>query len=271
MKRISGLIWFLILTIVTQVGGVVYLLNLALVKFWWKPRKRQWLKRQLMFIGLYVLASLLIVPPLAKLNHRQPLPCYKVTTLRPQNWLTVICNRHYVHEDLYKVIVKVSDDFNRQSTEKEGTLILNYLDANFPFIDGFPLIPHLSHNDGKKLDLAFRYESKGEQPPTNNTRSLFGYGVYVEPTPEEINQTAICKEKRWQYDITKYIGIPINGWLTYDGWETKRLMQLLVASEIDKVFIEPHLKQRMDLQTDKIRFHGCHAVRHDDHIHVQIR
>lgn len=256
---------------VTQVGGLIYLLNLVIVNAWWKPKKHRWLKRQVSFVGLYAIICLLVVPPIAKLNHRQQLPWYNVSTIRPQNWFTVICNRHYVHEDLYKVITEVSIDFNAQSTQKDWPLIINYLDANFPFIDGFPLIPHLSHNDGKKLDLAFRYQSRGERPPMNQTMSLFGYGIYVEPTRDEINQTAICKQTHWQYDITKYIGVPINGWMTYDGWETKRLMELLVASDIDKIFIEPHLKQRMNIQSDKIRFHGCHAVRHDDHIHVQMK
>ncbi|MFT5619364.1 MAG: hypothetical protein ACI85I_002607, partial [Arenicella sp.] len=38
-----------------------------------------------------------------------------------------------------------------------------------------------------------------------------------------------------------------------------------------KVFIEPHLKTRLGLENySKIRFHGCQAVRHDDHIHVQL-
>jgi len=40
---------------------------------------------------------------------------------------------------------------------------------------------------------------------------------------------------------------------------------------IGKIFIEPHLKTRLELvDIDKIRYHGCHAVRHDDHIHVQL-
>ena len=29
------------------------------------------------------------------------------------------------------------------------------LDGGFPFLDGFPLLPRLSHDDGRKLDLAF--------------------------------------------------------------------------------------------------------------------
>jgi hypothetical protein len=27
----------------------------------------------------------------------------------------------------------------------------------------------------------------------------------------------------------------------------------------------------LGLTNNKIRFHGCHAVRHDDHLHVQLK
>jgi hypothetical protein len=40
---------------------------------------------------------------------------------------------------------------------------------------------------------------------------------------------------------------------------------------IEKVFIEPHLKNRLQLTSPKVRFQGCHAARHDDHVHVQVR
>lgn len=40
---------------------------------------------------------------------------------------------------------------------------------------------------------------------------------------------------------------------------------------IGKLFLEPHLKSRWRLGAyDKIRFHGCKAVRHDDHLHIQL-
>ena len=37
----------------------------------------------------------------------------------------------------------------------------------------------------------------------------------------------------------------------------------------DNIFIEPHLKNRLKIGNNRIRFHGCKAVRHDDHIHFQ--
>ena len=45
---------------------------------------------------------------------------------------------------------------------------------------------------------------------------------------------------------------------------------MLKNSNTHKIFIEPHLKQRLGIKNQKVRFHGCGAVRHDDHIHLQI-
>jgi hypothetical protein len=67
-----------------------------------------------------------------------------------------------------------------------GTVV-SYLDAGFPFINKFPFVPHLSHNDGKKLDLAFYYIDKRTWQSSNTTPSCIGYGIGEEPRPEEIN------------------------------------------------------------------------------------
>jgi murein endopeptidase len=58
----------------------------------------------------------------------------------------------------------------------------------------------------------------------------------------------------------------------FDAKATKELILAFSKNpNIKKIFIEPHLKQRLGLQKEKkIRFHGCGAVRHDDHIHVQL-
>ena len=59
--------------------------------------------------------------------------------------------------------------------------------------------------------------------------------------------------------------------MTFDLKRTAFFIRLLTQdANIKKIFIEPHLKTRMRLKHAKIRFHGCHAVRHDDHIHFQL-
>lgn len=63
-----------------------------------------------------------------------------------------------------------------------------FLDANFPFFNGFPLLPHLSHNDGKKLDISLVYETQDGEISTKQ-KSVSGYGVFEGPQNEEIGLT----------------------------------------------------------------------------------
>ena len=158
-------------------------------------------------------------------------------------------------------------------SEKFPGTTVNYLDANFPFIDHFPLFPHLSHNDGRKLDLAFFYDDKADMD-SNECPSFIGYGVSEDPLPGEENTAVFCARKGyWQYSfLTAVVPQGNKADFTFDAERTGALINLLASSEgIGKIFIEPHLKQRLRLKSAKIRFHGCQAVRHDDHIHVQLK
>jgi hypothetical protein len=81
-----------------------------------------------------------------------------------------------------------------------GTVV-NYLDAGFPFFDDFPLRPHLSHDDGKKLDVSF-VTNNDFGDPSNKVPSLIGYCAYEEPRPGEENKLAECAAKGyWQYNF----------------------------------------------------------------------
>ena len=152
--------------------------------------------------------------------------------------------------------------------------VTNYLDANFPFIDQFPLWPHLSHNDGKKLDLSFQYNESATGQITNDIPSLIGYGICEEPADGEENKPLYCSGKgNWQYNLLRDIVPQINKLkFTFDDSRTRAIVNSFAAQEaLEKIFIEPHLKTRLGLTSSKIRFHGCQAVRHDDHIHVQLK
>jgi len=148
-----------------------------------------------------------------------------------------------------------------------------YLDANFPFIDKFPLLPHLSHNDGRKVDVSLIYEEPNGQL-TNKKPSISGYGVYENPTAKEYDQNAVCKQRgNWQYDFPKYLTLgTINKDIEFSEKGTRELAILILRqNSTGKLFIEPHLKKRLNLTSGKVRFHGCQAVRHDDHIHFQLK
>ena len=123
-----------------------------------------------------------------------------------------------------------------------------------------------------KLDLSLVYATEdGEISPHQTSGS--GYGIFVEPRPGTTDQTATCKEKGyWQYDYTKYVSLGRrNSRLTFSESGTRKLITALLADpSLGKILLEPHLRTRLKLSADKVRFHGCHAVRHDDHIHLQL-
>lgn len=254
---------FLILTILTQIGGLVYLLSL-LISF--RIKKDFKSKIAVLFMVLYALSTFIIVPILAPLFGREKV--VQTEMISPTNYMTVLLNRNYVKPELNELLLKASDELRNTNPK----IKINYLDANFPFMDGFPLLPHLSHNDGKKIDISLVYESEGGEI-THLQKSRSGYGAFVEPKKHEYNQTKICKEAGYfQYDFPKYLTLGrINSNLKFSKKGTKQLIiSLLKHPDLGKVFIEPHLKARMKLTNNKIRFHGCGAVRHDDHIHIQL-
>ncbi len=275
--RIIKFIWstiiFIFLTVLTQVGGMVYLISGFSNKFINKRFENRSVRSVLKFASfliLYSITTFLIIPVFAKPLGRVPLPLTPQDNLKPLNFLTCFLNRHYVRPELKQTAIDVAKQIN---SKYPGTVI-NYLDANFPFINNFPLVPHLSHNDGKKLDIAFCYIDNKTGMPTNQTPSFIGYGISEEPRKDEVNTAGFCSEKGyWQYSFLKNIipqGKQHN--FTFDNIRTKELVNLFISqSTIGKIFIEPHLRSRLKLTNNKIRFHGCQAVRHDDHVHIQLK
>ena len=247
------------LTLLTQLGGVVLLFAYFLSKKIKTPIIGSLFT---LFIGLYVFATFVAVPILAPFNGRE-----RVKHIQPTNQATVWLNRNYVVPNMNHLIKDVSKEIRNQGIE------LHFLDANFPFVDGFPLLPHLSHNDGRKLDLSLIYETAGGEI-SKKQKSVSGYGVFSGPTNAEYNQIRECIDAGYfQYDYPKYVTFgEVNQELVFSEKGTKMLVtHILKNDHLERLFIEPHLKERLQLSDEKIRFHGCRAVRHDDHIHIQVR
>lgn len=222
------------------------------------------------FLILYALFVSVIVPLTAKPFGRVPLPLIESNHVQPANVLTVLLCRNYVGPELKQAAFNVAEKMN---AKYPGTT-LNYLDANFPFINGFPLPPHLSHSDGKKLDVSFHYVDAKTGKQINKVPSWIGYGVCEEPRPGEFDRPAYCTRKGyWQYSyLQKIVGRGNKEKYAFDADRTKDLANYFVNHKaIGKLLIEPHLKTRLGLTSGKVRLHGCHAVRHDDHIHVQLK
>lgn len=272
VKYLLRFVVFIFLTVLTQVGGVIYLLSFFTYAFIDKKVSGKIYRvgcRFVSFLLMYIVATFLLVPLLAKPFGRVPLPLTTSQHVRPHMFLTCLLNRHYVRPELKQIAFEVGEQMH---LKHPGTII-NYLDANFPFFNKFPLIPHLSHNDGKKLDLSFCYMDFKTGLPTNEVPSVIGYGINEEPKGNEDNTAVICEAKgKWQYNfLSKIVPQGNKSKFTFDAERTKDLVNFFALNTgIGKIFIEPHLKARLRLTSDKVRFHGCQAVRHDDHIHVQL-
>lgn len=258
-KVLIHIILVVFLTIISQIGGLIYLVSVLVF--------RQKKKRIVLFFGLYLLATFLFVPAIAPLFEREKVKENK--HIIAQSFFYKMLNRNYVKPQMNVVLHKIAKEFS----QKYNGIKIVYLDANFPFVNGFPLLPHLSHNDGKKLDISLMYNDKSGKV-TDKKPSISGYGVFEYPKKKEYNQSEICKKKgKWQYDFTKYLTFgKINSDIEFSRNATRDLVRIIVQQkEVGKLFIEPHLKHRMNLKNSKIRFHGCKAVRHDDHIHFQLK
>jgi len=246
MRAVAHIAIVVLLTILTQLGGIAWLISLAFKR------------RLLAFLIVYAALSLsatVIVPQFG----RVPLPCISNGPLQPQSLIYCALNRHYVTPLLRQTALDLADTMNAKHPD---TTTLT-LDANFPFGTGFPLLPHLSHNDGRKLDLALYYSKDGSYLP-RKTSSPIGYFAF-EDGPSSCPPAV--PTLRWDLAWLQTL------WPNYDldsARMSDALRLLTNDPRIGKVFIEPHLQTRFGNGSDKLRFQGCRAARHDDHIHIQL-
>ena len=235
-----------LLTLISQLGGLAWLIALS------------FRHRILIFVTAYAalsVSTLWIAPMLG----REPIPCFSGDILQKQSKVYCVLNRQYVVPELKDVL---TDYATRMEKDFRDTKTM-VLDANFPFVSGFPLLPHLSHDDGRKVDLAFYYTGNDAYLP-GVTKSPIGYFAFEEG-PSDCPDNVITL--RWDLAWLQTL------WPIYKP-ETLRMKAALkwlgTDSRVSKIFIEPHLKARFNAQSEKVRFQGCCAARHDDHIHIQL-
>lgn len=247
LRFFSHALLIFVLTLVTQLGGLAWLVAL-------------FFKRRLkVFLIAYVSFSSAAVWVAPTVSGRVPLSCVTQGSLKVQSLVYCALNRHYVSPELKAVLVDVAAKTD-QAFPGTQTLVL---DGSFPFFDGFPMVPHLSHDDGEKVDLAFFYkDNQGYRPGV--TRSPIGYFAF------EQGETH-CRKKpfslRWDLEFLQ----PLWRKLELEPNRMRYVMRLLTRDRrVGKIFLEPHLVAKLNLSSSKIRFQGCNAARHDDHIHFQL-
>ncbi|UWQ80060.1 hypothetical protein K3725_03360 [Leisingera sp. S132] len=245
-KPIVHIAFAVFLTLLTQLGGIAWLVALL------------FRRRLAAFLILYSGLSLSAIWAAPHFG-RVALGCWQEGPLQMQSWLYCASNRNFVTPELAKALQETAASV---ATAYPGT-VTQVLDANFPFLDGFPLLPHLSHRDGRKADLAFYYSGASGYVPTA-TRSPIGYFAFEHGVSD---CPAAWLSLRWDLQALQ----PLWQDLRVDADRTRHLLRALAADgRIGKVFLEPHLQERFAVSSGKLRFQGCRAARHDDHIHVQL-
>ena len=266
---------FVILTGLTQVGGVVYLpcrwLSHAAGRRLGFGAVRRCLATAAGFCVLYLVVSMFVLPPVATALGRSPLPCSVETDrpVAPLNRLVCVLNRHYasagVHTLLDQLAVRLNEAY-------PGTVVV-YLDASFAFLDGFAMPPHLSHDDGDKIDLAFFYaDSQGRYQPIAAPSPL-GYWGFEEPRPGDPTPCARRSDLatlRWDMAFFKPMLSPLQLDEKRTGLMLRWLNENAELLSVEMMLLEPHLTKRFGLKGPTIRFQGCRPARHDDHVHIAV-
>lgn len=274
-SKIGPLLLFVFLTVLTQIGGLVYLvarwISARVSRRLDISRAGRWSVTATGFGVIYLVVSMLVLPPVATSLGRTPLPCAKAKgdTVVPLNRLVCILNRHYAAQPVHDLMAALAEHMN----EVHPGTIIAYLDANFALFDGFPLLPHLSHNDGRKIDLAFHYlDAEGHYQP-GAAPSPLGYWGFEEPRVKDPTPCANRSDLvtlRWNMAFFQPLVAPMK----LDERRTGKMLRWLVANadvlSIDKILLEPHLKERFGLTDPIVRFQGCRPARHDDHVHISV-
>lgn len=238
--------WVLFLTLLTQLGGLAWLGALMF--------RRRWLAFGVFYVGLAV-AAIWVAPVFG----RVPLSCWERGPLQVQSWFYCALNRTYVTPELAEVLY----DTAAAVAEDHPDTVTLMLDGSFPFMTGFPLLPHLSHDDGEKADLAFYYRDEDTYLPAA-VRAPLAYFAFEEG---ESPCRPAWLSMRWD------MGLLQRFWRDYE-LDAERMTSVMTHLSADprvgKIFLEPHLVARLGVAHDKVRFQGCRAARHDDHIHFQL-
>jgi len=209
------------------------------------------------------------VPPGEQPGSKEPnaaglvsLPCDGSTTLAPVKAYYCRQDRHYVRPAVRDRLVEAARALSARYPDDR----LWFMDASGA--DGVkPFPPHFSHGDGRQIDLGLYYLDRNGRPMRDFPDTSKHGGLWPAEPPRRGEQIA-CPAGR--SGIAFKPDPPADRPWRLDEDRTKALVEILIADPaVRRVLIEPHLERRFGLWGHpKLRFAGCQAARHDDHIHV---
>ena len=114
------------LTLLTQIGGVAYIVALLATRHWPKAAVSRWRRTSYLAAAtvlIYVVASIAIVPPLAKLFGRERVSCASTTFAG------------YVLNRTYRTLALTAELDQAMASRFAGSSV-TILESSFPFFDG---------------------------------------------------------------------------------------------------------------------------------------
>lgn len=190
------------------------------------------------------------------------LPCDGSTPLTPLLPRYCRADRHYVTPITRDALIAAADAMAARYPD----VVLRFMDASGP--DGVkPFPPHLSHGDGRQIDLALIYTDL-DGTPLKAFPDTRAYGGYWPAEPPRRGEQVACPGGREARNEKP--DPPADRSWRLDEERTIFLIETLIAdTRVRRILIEPHLERRLGLWGHpKLRFAGCQAARHDDHLHV---
>ena len=248
-------------TLLTQIGGLAYVVALLATRRW---RRGVSLSRRAAYLTtasllIYAATSIAIVPPLAGLLGRERAPCASTRLVG------CALNRAYLKPKTLALITALDEAIAAQFPGSSVTI----LEGSFPLFDGFPLPPHVSHHDGRKVDLAYFYRDASGRPIAQGSPSPIGYFHFQQPRPGDPEPCAgRFTPLRWDF---AWLQPKAPVWMLDEERTRAMILWLKARPEVTRIFIEPHLADRLGVSGGKVRFQGCQAARPDDHLHVEVR
>lgn len=190
------------------------------------------------------------------------LPCDGSTGLAPAKPYYCRVGRHFLTPQARAVMLEAASSIARRHPGSP----LYFMDASGP--DGVkPFPPHLSHGDGRQLDVALFYTDTAGTP-LNRFPDTSRHGGYWPAEPPRPGEDTACPDGRAQE--AEKPDPPANRPWRLDETRTRAVLDILLADpRVRRILIEPHLERRLGLWGHpKLRFAGCQAARHDDHMHI---
>jgi hypothetical protein len=251
-----------VLTLLTQMGGIAYVAALLATRRRGGAETSRWWRTAHLTAAtalIYTIASVAILPTLAVLLGRERVPCASTTLVG------CVLNRTYLKPETLALITALDQAMASRFPGSNITI----LEGSFPFFDGFPLPPHLSHHDGRKVDLAFVYRDASGRPIAKESPSLVGYFHFQQPRPGDREPCAgRFTPLRWDF---AWLQPKEPAWVLDEERTRAMILWLKARPEVTRIFVEPHLADQLGVGGGKVRFQGCQAARHDDHLHVEVR